>query len=363
MQLRIPGPTPCPPRVLEAQTRQMINHRGKEFAEILRRSTSLLQQFFCTKSDVYILTASGTGGMEAAVVNVLSPGDKVVAITNGYFGERLATIASRYGAQVQRLDFPWGQPADPDALSKALHQDPAVKAVLMVHNETSTGLTNPISQLCQVARGFGKLMVVDGISSMGSLELRVDDWGIDVAITASQKGWMAPPGLAMLSFSPRAWEAHAKATMPRFYWDMALAKRFWEKGQTPFTPAVSTFYAMLVALELMAEEGQERIIERHRQVGDTIRRGVKRLGLALFPPEEFASNTVTAVRVPQGVEAKQLLGALSQRGIVLSGGQGQLEGSTFRIGHLGWVTVDDAHEVLNALEAALPQVGFVPASR
>jgi aspartate aminotransferase-like enzyme len=283
----------------------------------------------------------------------------VLAVANGYFGERLATIASRFGAQVRRLDFPWGQPADPDAVSQALDEDPSIKAVLFVHNETSTGVTNPLARLCEVVRGFDKLLVVDGISSLGSLEFRVDDWGIDVAITASQKGWMAPPGLAMLSFSPRAWEAHATATMPRFYWDVEVARRFLEKGQTPFTPAVSTFYAMLASLELMAEEGQQRIIDRHQEVADAVRQGVKGLGLSLFPPEGSASNTVSAIRVPEGVEAKQLLGLLAQKDIILSGGQGQLDGRIFRIGHLGWVAVEDAQAVLSALEAALPQAGFV----
>jgi aspartate aminotransferase-like enzyme len=338
-------------------TRQMINHRGKDFAEILQSTTGLLQRFFNTKNDVYILTASGTGGMEAAVVNTLSPGDPVLAVTTGYFGERLATIASTYGAQVTRLDFPWGQPADPHAVSKALQKDPSIKAVFMVHNETSTGLTNPLAQLCQVVKEFDKLLVVDGISSMGSLEFKVDEWGIDVAITASQKGWMAPPGLAMASFSPRAWEAHARATMPRFYWDLALAKRFLDKGQTPFTPAVSTLYAMLAALELMDEEGQQSIIDRHQRVADAVRQGVKRLGLSLLPPEEFASNTVSAVLVPQGVDAKQLQGLMAQQGVILSGGQGALEGSTFRIGHLGWVTVEDAQIVLSVLESVLPRAG------
>ncbi|MDP6099797.1 MAG: alanine--glyoxylate aminotransferase family protein [Dehalococcoidia bacterium] len=359
MQLRVPGPTPCPPRVLDAMTRQMINHRGKEFAEILQSTTGLLQQFFNTKNDVYVLTASGTGGMEAAVVNTLSPGDPVLAVTTGYFGERLANMAGIYGAQVTRLDFPWGHPADPDAVSQALQNDPGIKAVLMVHNETSTGVTNPLPQLCQVVKEFDKLLVVDGISSMGSLEFKVDEWGIDVAITASQKGWMAPPGLAMISFSPRAWEAHACATMPRFYWDLALAKRFLNKGQTPFTPAVSTLYAMLAALELMAEEGQQGIIDRHQRVADATRKGVKVLGLSLLPPEEFASNTVSAVLVPQGLDTKQLQRLMAQQDVILSGGQGALEGRIFRIGHLGWVTEEDVQIVLKALESVLPRAGFV----
>ncbi|MDP7240492.1 MAG: alanine--glyoxylate aminotransferase family protein, partial [Dehalococcoidia bacterium] len=305
------------------------------------------------------LTASGTGGMEAAVVNTLSPGDPVLAVTTGYFGERLANMAGIYGAQVTRLDFPWGHPADPDAVSQALQNDPGIKAVLMVHNETSTGVTNPLPQLCQVVKEFDKLLVVDGISSMGSLEFKVDEWGIDVAITASQKGWMAPPGLAMISFSPRAWEAHACATMPRFYWDLALAKRFLNKGQTPFTPAVSTLYAMLAALELMAEEGQQGIIDRHQRVADATRKGVKVLGLSLLPPEEFASNTVSAVLVPQGLDTKQLQRLMAQQDVILSGGQGALEGRIFRIGHLGWVTEEDVQIVLKALESVLPRAGFV----
>lgn len=359
MQLRIPGPTPCPERVLQAMTHQMINHRGKEFGHILQRTTELLKDFFQTQNDVFILTGSGTGGLEAAIVNTLSPGDPVLALTNGHFGERFAEAARCYGAKVTRLDYPWGQAIEPAAVAAALRDNPEVKAVLLVHNETSTGLTNPVQAICEVVREQNKLLLVDGVSSLGSLELRTDEWGIDVAITASQKGWMAPPGLAMLSFSPKAWQAHAQAKMPRFYWDLSQAKKYLAKGQTPFTPAVSTLYALLASLELMWAEGLPAIIERHRQVGVAVRAGIKALGLSLFSDERYASNTVTAVRIPDGIAIKQILENAEAHGVILSPGQGRLEDQILRIGHLGWVSTEDVHEIIKGLGAALPQAGFV----
>lgn len=363
MQLRVPGPTPCPERVLQAMTRQMINHRGKEFSELLLNTTALLKYFFQTQNDVFILAASGTGGMEAAVVNLLSPGDEVLGVSNGYFAERLTQIARCYGAQVHPLDFPWGKAIDPQAVARALREKPGIKAVLMVHNETSTGLTNPLPEICQEVRRFDKLLVMDAISSLGSIELRPDEWGIDVAITASQKGWMAPPGLAMLSFSPRAWQAHAQARMPRFYWDLSQAKKYLEKGQTPFTPALSAMFALLASLELMREEGLVAIQERHRRVAHLIRQGVKGMGLSLFPEERYASNTVTAVALPPEVRVHQLLGLAEEVGVVLAPGQGKLEKQILRIGHLGWVNEEDARAIVQGLATALNRTGFVPVAR
>lgn len=363
VQLRVPGPTPCPERVLQALGRQMINHRGKEFAQLLQRSTDLLKHLFQTRHDLFLLTASGTGGMEAAVVNTLSPGDRVLAVTNGYFGERFAEMAARYGAEVVPLEFPWDKPADPDRVRHILEHDPAIKAVLITHNETSTGLTNPLAEIARTVKEHDKLLLVDAISSLGALEFPTDQWGVDVAVTASQKAWMAPPGLAMVSVSPQAWRAHAQARMPRYYWDFSLAREFLEKGQTPFTPAVSTIYGLLASLELMAEEGLARIQERHRRVGERIRQGTKALGLPLFPEERFASNTVSAIRVPAGVEVKRLLEAAQAHNTVLAGGQDRLGKEVFRIGHLGWVTEEDADTILEALGAALTECGHLGAAR
>jgi len=360
MQLRIPGPTPCPDEVLQAMTKQMMNHRGKEFGVFIHQLTDKLKELFQTKGDVFILTSSGTGGMEAAVVNTLSPGDKVLAVCNGFFGERFADIAEQFGAEVERLRFEWGLAAEPEAVRQALQANPKIKAVLVTHNETSTGLTNDLASISAVAKEFDHLILVDAISSMGSIDLPVDAWQCDVVVTASQKGWMAPPGLAMVSFSQKAWQAHSKAKMPRYYWDFAKAKSFLEqKGQTPWTPAISTFYALAVALELIEQEGLSRVFARHAQVADVAREGIKSLGLTLFPPEASASNTVTAIKAPSGVDVKGLLQILREDyNIILSGGQQRLEGKIFRIGHLGWVTENDMGEVLKALQSALPKVGY-----
>jgi aspartate aminotransferase-like enzyme len=342
--------------------RQMINHRGKEFDRIIQRVTVKLKEAFQTKGDVFILTASGTGGMEAAVVNTLSPGDRALAVCAGVFGERFATIAGAFGADVKRLNFDWGRAADPDTIARALDSDPSIKAVTVAHNETSTGVTHDLGAIAAVVKRYGKLLLVDAISSLGCIDLPVDDWGCDVVVTGSQKGWMAPPGLAFVSVSERAWRAHATARMPRFYWDFAKAKDYLEIGQTPWTPAVSVFYALDTSLGLMADEGLHNIFARHRRVGERARQGVKSLGLSLFAEEGYASNTVTAINSPDGLDTKRLLELLrDELDIVLAGGQQRLAGKIFRIGHLGYITELDIDEVLEGLRATLPRAGFVGA--
>lgn len=359
MSLRIPGPTPCPPQVLQAMTKQMIAHRGKEFGELLRDVVAKLKGFFQTKGDVFILTSSGTGGMEAAIVNLLSPGDRVLAICNGRFGERFAEIAEQFGADVNRLNFKWGSPVDPEVVRQALAADSTIKVVLVTHNETSTGLTNDLASIGAAVKEFDKLLAVDAISSLGAIELLVDDWGCDVVVTGSQKGWMVPPGLAFVSVSQRAWQAMAEAKMPRFYWDFARAKDYLERGQTPWTPAVATFFALAAALGVMAEEGLSNIFARHARVGQRAREGVKSLGLSLFPNERYASNTVTAINSPDSLDTGRLLEILrDEHDMVLAGGQAKLRGKIFRIGHLGYVSEADIDEVIEALRLALPKAGF-----
>jgi len=365
INLRIPGPTPVPPDVLEAGARPMIDHRGRAFGEILNRVTDRLKHFFQTKNDVFLLTASGTGGMEAAVVNTLSPGDRVLVISIGAFGDRFANIAETYGADVTRLNFEWGTAADPEEVRKALAADPSIKAVLVTHNETSTGVTNPLPDIARAVGEFDKLLLVDAVSSLGSIPFYTDDWGIDFAVTASQKGWKVPPGLAMVSVSQRAWDAHAQAKMPRFYMDVGKAKDYLERSQTPWTPPVSVVFALDYALEGLEREGLENIFARHQRIGELTRRGVKDLGLELLADERFASNTVTAVRIPEGVEVKALRTLVEDEyGLVLAGGQGKLQGKIFRIGHLGAVTEDDIRSCLDVLAKALPRVGYaIPAGR
>lgn len=358
--LRIPGPTPCPDEVLQAMARQMVNHRGVTFAKILGDVTAKLKQVFQTKNDVFILTGSGTGGMEAAVVNMLSPGDKVLSVSIGVFGDRFASIAKQFGADVVPLNFEWGKAADADAVRKALQANSQIKAVLVTHNETSTGVTNDLAAISSAVKEFDKLLIVDCISSLGSLNVPVDEWQCDVAVSGSQKGWMVPPGLAMVSVSPKAWEAHATAKMPRFYWDFSRAKKSLESNETPWTPAVSIVFALDVALDMMLKEGIANIAARHAQIGKAIREGVKSVGLSLFADEAYASNTVTAVAATNGLDAKLLNKIMrEEHQVILAGGQQTLGGKIFRIGHLGWVTEADVEVVTSALKAALPKAGFV----
>lgn len=358
--LRIPGPTPCPPEVLQAMARQMINHRGPEFARILHNVTDKLKQLFQTKNDLFLLTASGTGGLEAAIVNTLSPGDKVLSVSIGFFGERFAEIAQIFGAEVVPLNFEWGRAADIDEIRRALKSDPEIKAVLVTQNETSTGVTNDLAAISSLVREFDKLLLVDAISSLGSIDLPVDKWQCDVTVTASQKGWMVPPGLAMVSVSKRAWQAYAGAKMPRYYWDFTRARSYLEKGQTPWTPAVSVVFALDVALDMMLKEGLASVIARHARVGKAAREGVKALGLPLLAEEKYASNTVTAVAAANGLDTRKLVKIMrEQHRIVLGGGQQHLDGKIFRIGHLGWVTEEDIQAVISALKVSLPEAGLV----
>jgi aspartate aminotransferase-like enzyme len=358
-QLRIPGPTPLPPEVLQSMTKQMINHRGAEFHKIMSDVTAKLKVIFQTKNDVLIMTSSGTGGMETAVVNTMSPGDKVLAVSIGNFGNRFATIAKTFGANVVKLDFEMGTAADPQKVREALAANPDVKAVLITHNETSTGITNDMASLSKVVKEFDKLLIVDCVSSLGSINCPVDEWGIDIAVSGSQKGWMAPPGLAFVSVSPRAWEANAKAKMPRFYWDIAKAKKYLEKEETPWTPGITTIYALNAGLDILIKEGLQNIFDRHARVAKLTRDGIRAMGLKQVADDRFASNTVTAIWLPTGIEYKTLSKLMrDEKQVTITGGQDTLEGKIFRIGHLGWVNEADIQECLDALRYVLPKMGY-----
>jgi aspartate aminotransferase-like enzyme len=358
--LRIPGPTPVPADILEAVARPMVNHRGREFAAIIKRAAERLKDFYQTKNDVLMLSCSGTGGLEAAVVNTLSPGDKVLAVSIGAFGERFAAILEQYGAQVTMLPYEWGQAARAEDVRRALQQEPDIKAVTVTHNETSTGVTNPLEEIAQVVREADKLLLVDAVSSLGAIPFAMDDWGLDVVVTGSQKGWMVPPGLAFVAMSDRAWRAFESARMPRFYFDLGRHRDSLAKGQTPWTPAMSIFFGLDIALERMTAEGMERILARHSRMANMVRDGVKSLGLELLCEDErFASDTVTAVKCPERVEVSALRTLMEDDfGVVLAGGQAKLSGKIFRIGHLGLVEEEDIRHCLDALEKALPQVGY-----
>jgi aspartate aminotransferase-like enzyme len=358
-QLRIPGPTPCPPEVLKAMARPMINHRGAEFHQLINDVTEKMKQVFQTKNDLFLLTGSGTGGLEAAIVNVLSPKDKVLSVSIGVFGDRWANIAKTFGAEVVNLKFEWGKAADPAAIKKAIKDNPDIKAVLVTHNETSTGVTNDLGTISKVVKDAGKLLVVDAISSMSSIDVPVDKWGLDVVVTGSQKGWMVPPGMAMVSVSADAWKAFAQAKMPRFYWDFGKAKSYLEKGENPWTPVVSVVFAFGVALDMILKEGLQNVFARHIRIGKMMRDGVKALGLPLFVEEKYASNTVTAVTIPAGLDGKIFRQILrDEYEIVITGGQQTLDGKILRIGHMGLVSEKDIKELLAVMKVTLPKAGF-----
>jgi aspartate aminotransferase-like enzyme len=350
--LRIPGPTALPPTVREAGGRQMINHRGPEFAAMLGRILDGMKPFFGTSNDVAVLTCAGSGGLEAAVVNTLSPGDRVLGVSIGSFGDRFAKIAGIYGADVTKLDAEWGYAAAPDEIRERLRAMPDVKAVLVTHNETSTGVMNPIETLAAAIREERPeaLILVDSVSGLGAVPFEMDAWGVDVVVTGSQKAWMAAPGLAMIAASERAWAAMESAKMPRFYLDLRSHRESAALGQTPFTPAIAVVYQVDEGLRLMHEEGKDNVFLRHEACAAASRAGLEALGFDLLADAAVASKTVTAVNLPEGHEWKPFNAAIKSHGLVLAGGQGKLTGKIFRLGHLGSVTVDEILGAIAVLE-------------
>ncbi len=357
--LRIPGPTALPPSVRVAGGRQMINHRGPEFAAMLDRILTGMRPYFGTTSDVAMITTAGSGGLEAAVVNVLSPGDRVLGVSIGSFGDRFAKIASIYGADVTKLDAEWGYAAAADEIRERLRATPDVKAVLLTHNETSTGVMNPIPELAAAIRDETPeaLILVDSVSGLGAVPFEMDAWGVDVVVTGSQKAWMAAPGLAMIAASPRAWAAMDTATMPRFYLDLRAHRDAAANGQTPFTPAIAVVYQVDEGIRLMGEEGAADIFARHEACAAAARAGLEALGFELFADQRHASRTVTAAHVPDDLDWKAFNIEVKRRGVVLAGGQGKLTGKIFRLGHLGSVTIEEILGAFSTLEIVSLQQG------
>lgn len=357
-RLLIPGPTPVPPAVAEAMARPLIGHRTKDFADLYARLEKKLQQVFSTKNEVYILTSSGSGGMEAAVANVINPGDRVLALVTGKFGERFAELAQAYGADVDALEFGWGNPVDVDLVAGKLKAG-KYKAVLATHNETSTTVTNDIKGIGDLTRRHGALLLVDAVSSLGGMEICADDWGIDILVTASQKALMVPPGLAMVSVSPRAWEMIKETRSPRYYFSLPAAKKSLEKFNTPYTPAVPFFVGLDVALDMILSEGLPNVYKRHRTFAAAVRDAVKAMGLNLLAPEGCASSVVTGVWAPEGMNADDFRKVvLNDFGILLAGGQSQLKGRIFRISHMGYIDAVDVLGAIAAIEIALKRSGL-----
>lgn len=357
--LRIPGPTALPPSVREAGGRQMVNHRGDEFRAITRRVEAALRPYFGTEHDVILLTCAGTGGLEAAVVNTLSPGDPVLAVTMGAFGDRFAKIAEVYGAAVTRHEVEWGSAPEPSAVGEAAAAIPGLRAVLLTHNETSTGVTADIEALAAAVRAAAPdaLVLVDGISALGAVPFEMDRWGCDLVVTGSQKAWMSAPGMAFAAVGPRAWAAAETARMPRFYLDLRRHRESQANGESPWTPAVAVMFQVDEGVRLMAAEG-DGVYARHAACAAATRAGLRAIGFELLAADAVASRTVTAAWVPEGLDWKEFNSGLRRRGLVLAGGQGKLKGRIFRLGHLGSVTTDDVLAAIGAIEAQAIEAGL-----
>lgn len=357
-RLFIPGPTPVPETVLSAMARPMINHRGKAFGALYNECMEGVQWLLETKGDVFPLNGSGTAGLETAIANFFSPGDKVLNLITGVFGKRWTKIAKAFGLDAQTLEFPVGTAVDPAQVREALKAG-GFKAVLVTHNETSTGVLNPVAEVAAVAREFDALILVDAISSVGSTALKTDAWQLDVVVAASQKSFLLPPGLAFITVSPKAWQAHAEAKCARFNWDLTQAKDFASKGQTPWTPPITLYYGLQEAFTILKAEGLEAMQQRHETLMKAARAGVRALGLDLLVPNDaHASRAVTAVRVPEGHKPADIRTPMNEKfGIDLAGGQGDLKDSIFRIGHLGYQDATDILACFGALELVLTRMG------
>jgi aspartate aminotransferase-like enzyme len=336
----------------------MVNHRGPEFQGLLLRIVDGMRPYFGTTSDIAILSCAGTGGLEAAVVNTLSPGDAVLGVSIGAFGDRFAAVAEAYGARVDRIAPEWGRAAAVDEVREHLG-GADYRAVLLTHNETSTGVMNPLAELIPAVRAAApdSLVLVDSVSGLGAAPFEMDAWGADVVVTGSQKAWMAAPGMAMVAASERAWAAMDQATMPRFYLDLLRHRKSLASGETPWTPAMAVAYQVEEGLRLMAEEGREAVYARHVACATATRAGLEGLGFELFAEPAHRSPTVTAARIPDGLDWKAFNAALRSRGAIVAGGQARLAGKVFRVGHLGAVTVEDILGLMAVLEEVSLEFG------
>lgn len=346
-----PGPTGLHPEVAEAAARPMMPYRGPEMRALLGRVSGSLSEYLGSARRPVLLTASGTGAMEASLANTLSPGDRVVGLGGGQFAERFLGIARAYGLETVSLDTPWGRSADPERLRAALARHRDTKAVLLTHCETSTGVLHPVADLLRTTRESGEaLVLVDAVSSLGATPLAVDDF--DVVFTASQKAWGLPPGLAPVWTSARAEAAAATARLPRFYFDFARYREAAAGGVTPFTPALPVFFALEAGIRLMLREGREAVFRRHAAAAEAARDAVAAAGLELVADSAAASKTVTAARLPEGADWAVASRRLQDdHGFVLAGGLGKWAGRILRIGHLGWITPDDLRPLGPALRA------------
>jgi aspartate aminotransferase-like enzyme len=361
LMLMIPGPTPVPEAALLAMAKHPMGHRSKEFDAIFAECTENLKWLHQTSSDVLSLTVSGTGAMEAGIINFLSAGDRVLVGTNGKFGERWAEVAEAYGLNAEIIKAEWGQPLDPENFREKLEADTEkqIKAVIITHSETSTGVLNDLETINRHVKAHGEaLIMVDAVTSLGAVSVPMDAWGIDVIASGSQKAYMIPPGLGFVAVSPKAWEAYKTAKLPRYYLDLGKYRKEAAKNTTPFTPPVNMFFGLQVTLQMMKAEGLENVFARHKRLMTTTRAAVKALGLPLFAADDAASPAITSVMPPESVDAQKVRTLMKKRfDIALADGQDHLKGKIFRIGHLGFVSDRDILAAISSLEAVLRELG------
>jgi serine---pyruvate transaminase len=354
--LLTPGPTPVPPEVLAAISQPVVHHRSPDFRPVYERTLARLRDVFRTGGDVLLFGSAGTGVMESAVANLCSPGERVLVVSAGHFGERWRAIASSYAAEVEALEYGWGEIPAADDIAGRLQELGGAKAVFVTHSETSTGVVCDLQTIAAAVDEHGALSVVDAVSSLGAVPLATDAWGLDVVVAGSQKALMTPPGLAMNSVSERAWSARGES--PRFYFDWERTRKAQSALDAPFTPPVSLVAGLDVALGMLLDAGLEAIFDRHVRLGRACREGAKAMGLDLFSPDEDRSAVVTAIRSPDGVDATELVLGLRDRfGITIANGQGTLKGKIFRIGHIGYFDVFDITTALAAVELVLADLG------
>ncbi|HZG16876.1 MAG TPA: alanine--glyoxylate aminotransferase family protein [Candidatus Bathyarchaeia archaeon] len=357
--LRIPGPTPIPPRVQQAMTRPMIGHRSALFSELFTRTAERLKPTFGTSQDVFIVAGSGTSALEMGVVNTLQAGDEAAVLVSGAFGERFAKICERYGITAHRLQVEWGDAVTPELLTPFLQEHPNVKAVFATHCETSTGILNPIKELAQVVREqTDALFIVDAVSCLGAVPVEMDAWGIDILVTGSQKAFMLPTGLAFIAASERAWKVIDAQTPQAFYLDLKAYRKSFAEQTTPYTPAVSLVFGLEEVCAMIEEEGLPSIFKRHELMRDMTRAAMRALQLPLMAADEYASPTVTSIHPGDAFDPEALRKTLrNKHNVVIAGGQAHLKGKIFRIGHMGYCEPLDVIQVIAAIEMSLRQIG------
>ena len=357
--LMIPGPTTVPKRVLDAMAQPITNHRGAAYGEILDETTAMMSEVFQTDNKSYFLTGSGTSAMEAAIANIVEKGDKVINVVGGKFGERLQQLTEVFGGESIEVTVPWGQSADPAEIKRVVEENDDAKALTLIHNESSTAVVNPIKEVGEIMKDYDTLFVVDTVSSLAGDTVKVDEYGLDICLSGSQKCIAAPPGMSMLTLSDDAWNTVDKVESPTYYLDMKKMRKSGEKSQTPYTPSVSMTYAMNEALSMVLEEGLDARIKRHHTGAEATREAAKALGLELFAREGDYSNTLTGIKMPEGVTDSQLRGTMRDKyQIELAGGQDHLRGNIVRIGHMGVTGLQELAMTFTCLEMTLKEFGF-----